>query len=56
VCKASAYLHAAVMFMKEAQPSTEHTAVFMLQCDNHNAIFTKLMSVVKLAASKEMLL
>jgi hypothetical protein len=30
VSKASAYLHAAVMFLKQAQPSTEHTAVFIL--------------------------
>jgi len=26
VCKASAYLHAGAAFLKQAQPSTEHTA------------------------------
>lgn len=56
VCKAPKYLHAAAMFLKQAQPSTEHTAVFMLQCNNYSAIFTEATHVVEPAASKERLL
>jgi hypothetical protein len=55
-CEASAHLHVPAMFLLEAQLSTEHTAVFMLHCDNDRNIFTKVTSVVKPAASKEMLL
>jgi hypothetical protein len=56
VRKAPKYLHAAAMFLKEAQPSTEHTAVFTLQCNNYSAISTEVMNVVEPAASKGMLL
>jgi len=55
-CEASAHLHAPAMFLIKGQLYTEHTAVFMLHCDNHSNIFTKVTSVVKPAASKEMLL
>jgi hypothetical protein len=43
-------------FLKQAQPSTEHTAVFMIQCNNYSATFTEVMCVVEPAASKEILL